>query len=716
MRCTRAAARPRSATLPATRPEPPVNGGRLRGSDAAVAFGGPMIAGDLEEHSFLRAETAWIAAQVAADALDSRHLSTAPRPWPAPSGQACVPIPTTCATSAIGGSSRPRRVENCSQSRLHVYHWHREGFDLPPGAVLLARGGTFENQAFSFGLSHPRRSVSPGDDAGDDGALGHQRKGALLHASRISLRRTSQCGGHCAGVDPYYLAHRAVQRSATTRRSSSPAGVPERCDGRLHRRPDRARLEAPEAREGRCSSSAITFKENVPDVRNAQVPGMVAALVARGIETHVHDPFADADEVRVLHATAFPCCRGSTTTAPTAACSAPWPMPPTARSRPKHSPPCWRRAGWSPTSRTCGGAPCCPPGSGAGPCERKASCPRPASPPGSAPHECVRDAALRAGGLWPHRAGREYTIAVKRIVLVTHSERARPGRSSSARKTCAARARLHDRGLPRCRRRGPAAGGRRPPAGIRRGRGVRRADERGRSRRAFLSAGGNRMDRRAARGGRAAFSASASAPRSWPAPSGPASVPIPTTCARAAISSIYPATAGCSAVPVSRTALHVYHWHREGFDLPPGAVRAGTGRHLREPGLQLAGARRVRRSVARSPGDDAGDDGALGHQRKGPALLHASRRFPPPSASAPTRPATTRRGAQPVAGWLSRRIAPLAGALLTGAWGRSIDGAPPGSCEFKAVCRSTKPKLAPPPDHAHPKSGITRLKAVGPWA
>ena len=41
----------------------------------------------------------------------------------------------------------------------------------------------------------------------------------------------------------------------------------------------------------------ITFKENVADVRNSQVPGMVAALARRGIETHVHDPFADAGEV-----------------------------------------------------------------------------------------------------------------------------------------------------------------------------------------------------------------------------------------------------------------------------------------------------------------------------------------------------------------------------------------------------------------------------------
>jgi len=35
----------------------------------------------------------------------------------------------------------------------HVYHWHREGFTLPDGAVRLAEGDTFENQAFRYGDS-----------------------------------------------------------------------------------------------------------------------------------------------------------------------------------------------------------------------------------------------------------------------------------------------------------------------------------------------------------------------------------------------------------------------------------------------------------------------------------------------------------------------------------------------------------------------------------
>lgn len=32
-----------------------------------------------------------------------------------------------------------------------IYQWHREGFDLPRGAELLARGDVFENQAFRYG-------------------------------------------------------------------------------------------------------------------------------------------------------------------------------------------------------------------------------------------------------------------------------------------------------------------------------------------------------------------------------------------------------------------------------------------------------------------------------------------------------------------------------------------------------------------------------------
>ena len=100
-------------------------------------------------------------------------------------------------------------------------------------------------------------------------------------------------GGHCIGVDPYYLAHRAAevghdpQIILASRRTNDAMGafIADQIATRL------------EDTAGPVLVLGVTFKEDVPDVRNAQVPGMVALLAARGIEAQVHDPVADADEV-----------------------------------------------------------------------------------------------------------------------------------------------------------------------------------------------------------------------------------------------------------------------------------------------------------------------------------------------------------------------------------------------------------------------------------
>jgi GMP synthase (glutamine-hydrolysing) len=129
---------------------PPMNGSRLQGYDAAVVFGGPMSACDIDDHAFLREETAWIAAQMAADApllgicLGAQIMARAlgGRVYPHPDALCEVGYqPVYPASAACPLFPAP----------IHVYHWHREGFDLPPGAVLLARGGIFENQAFGHG-------------------------------------------------------------------------------------------------------------------------------------------------------------------------------------------------------------------------------------------------------------------------------------------------------------------------------------------------------------------------------------------------------------------------------------------------------------------------------------------------------------------------------------------------------------------------------------
>ena len=42
-------------------------------------------------------------------------------------------------------------AEDFLPAPLHVYHWHKEGFEAPPGSELLATGQTFAHQAFRFG-------------------------------------------------------------------------------------------------------------------------------------------------------------------------------------------------------------------------------------------------------------------------------------------------------------------------------------------------------------------------------------------------------------------------------------------------------------------------------------------------------------------------------------------------------------------------------------
>jgi UDP-N-acetyl-D-galactosamine dehydrogenase len=99
-------------------------------------------------------------------------------------------------------------------------------------------------------------------------------------------------GGHCIGVDPYYLSHRAqelghdpqVILSGRSTNDGMGAWVAER----LH-----------EARGGKGGSVLVlglTFKENVPDLRNSRVIDLVRRLEQLGHWVSVHDPRARPDE------------------------------------------------------------------------------------------------------------------------------------------------------------------------------------------------------------------------------------------------------------------------------------------------------------------------------------------------------------------------------------------------------------------------------------
>ena len=101
-------------------------------------------------------------------------------------------------------------------------------------------------------------------------------------------------GGHCIGVDPYYLAHRATELGHNPRVILAGRGVndgmAEWTAARLHA----ARGEKP----GSALVLGLTFKEDVPDLRNSKVADLITGLTARGHAVTVHDPNADPAEAR----------------------------------------------------------------------------------------------------------------------------------------------------------------------------------------------------------------------------------------------------------------------------------------------------------------------------------------------------------------------------------------------------------------------------------
>ena len=108
-------------------------------------------------------------------------------------------------------------------------------------------------------------------------------------------------GGHCIGVDPYYLAFRASELGHDPKvilaGRATNDGMGTWVAERLHER----RLGRP----GTVLVLGLTFKENVPDLRNSRVIDVIAALRERGHEIVVHDPLADPGEAEAEYGIAL---------------------------------------------------------------------------------------------------------------------------------------------------------------------------------------------------------------------------------------------------------------------------------------------------------------------------------------------------------------------------------------------------------------------------
>jgi UDP-N-acetyl-D-glucosamine/UDP-N-acetyl-D-galactosamine dehydrogenase len=111
--------------------------------------------------------------------------------------------------------------------------------------------------------------------------------------------RPGLVGGHCIGVDPYYLTHKSQEVGyhpamiLAGRRLND--NMPIYVANRIVRLMIKAGIQV---RGSRILILGLTFKENCPDIRNTKVVDMVRELADLGAKVDVHDPWADADEAQ----------------------------------------------------------------------------------------------------------------------------------------------------------------------------------------------------------------------------------------------------------------------------------------------------------------------------------------------------------------------------------------------------------------------------------
>ena len=114
--------------------------------------------------------------------------------------------------------------------------------------------------------------------------------------------RPGLVGGHCIGVDPYYLTSKAEEVGyhpeviLAGRRIND--GMGAFVAGKLIKI---LALDDKPLRAARVGLLGLTFKENVPDLRNSRVPDIIEELREYGIEPLVNDLRADPDEARAAY-------------------------------------------------------------------------------------------------------------------------------------------------------------------------------------------------------------------------------------------------------------------------------------------------------------------------------------------------------------------------------------------------------------------------------
>jgi UDP-N-acetyl-D-galactosamine dehydrogenase len=109
--------------------------------------------------------------------------------------------------------------------------------------------------------------------------------------------RPGLVGGHCIGVDPYYLTFKAEALGYHPEMILAGRRINDGMGKHIAERAVKMLIRAGKQVQGaRVAILGITFKEDVPDIRNTKVVDIVRELKDYGVEVQINDPLADAGE------------------------------------------------------------------------------------------------------------------------------------------------------------------------------------------------------------------------------------------------------------------------------------------------------------------------------------------------------------------------------------------------------------------------------------
>lgn len=107
-------------------------------------------------------------------------------------------------------------------------------------------------------------------------------------------------GGHCIGVDPYYLAHKAESLGYHPAVILSGRRVNDQMSSFVASKMVKLMIQkGHQIKDARVLVLGITFKENCPDIRNTKVVDVYRELSDYNMQVDVYDPWADKDQVKM---------------------------------------------------------------------------------------------------------------------------------------------------------------------------------------------------------------------------------------------------------------------------------------------------------------------------------------------------------------------------------------------------------------------------------